>query len=146
MTDRPYRINDSLDSSSITPRQYDEYFVEADSVEELLARIIGPIVERLPADQRDVLELLMAGVIITTDDSDQGYRRAARMLRVDHKTVKRRLGKALATVESELSELPDWTLQLLGSRLPVTRSVPPAQLGLLLEPVRIAVETLQAPA
>jgi hypothetical protein len=101
----------------------DEYFVDPSTEPDtLLANTIDELVDRLPEAHRDIIRLVMAGVIRPWDPDWTGFREAGRILGVDHKTIKRRLRVALEALAGQLDELPTWLRQLLADRLPADES------------------------
>lgn len=117
--DRPIRLDVSKDASEIAAAvaTWDRYPSLAEpTTDEALAAYLGGVIAQLPEEQQEVVLLLMSGAI-AIGGSQRGWRNAARDLGVDHKTVKRRLEAALASIEEELLAAPSWVRKLLLSKV-----------------------------
>lgn len=127
-----YRMDDSRDSSNLSfqAAHWDSYpSVDGEPDDEALGRYIQGIVDGLPEKHRDVVYLLMSGVI-AVDGPVRSWRSAGRELGVCHKTVKRRLTAALRAIESELLDSPPWVRSLLLDRTPLEAPEVPSASGL----------------
>lgn len=133
---RPYYLDSSQDASSMASLMSvtDQYFVEIDETDRqvLLARTLAGLIDALPEDQRDVICLLMDGVIRPWDEEWAGYREAGRQLGHDHKWVQRQLRAAIESLRAAIEDLPIWTRHLLADRKAVAGGLPePEACGLL---------------
>ena len=116
-----YRYDDSQDSSNLSLQvsRWDTYpSLDETPDDEALAFYLAGVINRLPDKQKDVVYLLMSGVI-AVDGPVRSWRAAGRQLGVCHKTVKRRLTAALRSIESELLDSPPWVRELLLTRTPL---------------------------
>jgi len=104
---------DPQDVETITPilsklAVYDEYFVN-ESGQTTLQIVLDTILDELPPDLEEAVRLVyLAGL---------SYRSAAKIMLVDHKTVKARAGRGIERLRKRLNDTV-WLASLLNGMLP----------------------------